>query len=323
MQILKYLLYLMLLSLISIVVYITTLESKFDIVNSYAVNINKKYLKNYFNDPKNWKKINHLQKNDSLNFNEGFWDLQTRLQLTLDSVSTDQSIFKVHLGNDYIGEMAYKYADSTPKISKIYAQFYGQVDFLDKINIFIKGISPNYYFNKIFSSINQQMQNQLNSDFSYNSFAPIKVIKQPKTYFYKSRYAANEILRDNVLSAYQQLSEQINPASRANNSFFIEMLIDQPNRKEYFIGIPVTQKQANLIAADIYLDSIPEAQILQTAFTGDIQFEDAYLKFVKQQVKQQQLQVDFDHKIKIWNTQLKNNNPRNWTFETRYYLLAE
>lgn len=323
MQIIKYLLFLVVLSIVSIAIYISTLESKFNISNNYTVPYKKVYIKNYFNDILNWENITHLQQNDTLLNPSSSFEIQKNVSLRLDSVSSNLSLFSVYLGNERIGKISYKYSDSINKYTQIDARFYGEVTFLNKVNIFLKGISPGFYFNRIFTNLNTKMQNQLKKDFSYTSFAPVKVVYVPKTYFYKSRFANPTISREQIIKAYHQVKNEIGEKYIANNTFFIDLIIDEPNRKEYFIGIPVNTKLANSIGADIYLDSLQTDKVLKTAYTGDIEFEKPYLKSVKKQVDEQQLTIDFTKKINVWNDHLKYSNPKNWSFETWYYIMPE
>lgn len=313
MQIIKYLFLLLLLSIVSISIYILTLDTKFDITTSYTVDIKKVYVKNYFNDIKNWKNISYFQQKDTLQ----------NITLKLDSTSVNLSLFSVYLENDNIGKVAFNYNDTINNSTKIKANFYGEVTFIDKIYIFLKGISPGFYFDKIFTTVNEQMQQQLKNDFSYNFFAPIKVVSIPKTYYYKSRFTNPNISRVEIVKAYHQVKNQIEQRYIANNSFFIEFLVDKTNRKEYFIGIPITQKLTKNLSNDIFLDSLQSDQVLKTSYTGDIQFEKKYLETVKKQVNQQELNVNFDKKINVWNDHLKNSNPKSWSFETWYYLMPE
>ncbi|UYW02318.1 hypothetical protein K5I29_05310 [Flavobacterium agricola] len=322
MQIIKYLLYLIILTFVSILVYIATLENRFDITNNYAVNVKTYYIKNYFNDPLNWANINHL-KNDTLSAPEKFFDSQTDLQLKLDSVATNFTLFSVYLGDDKIGKMAYQFSDSLGTHTEIDGRFYGEVDFLDKINIFTKGISPRFYFSKIFNNINHQMQNQLETDFSYHKFDSIQVIYQPKTYYYKSRFASADFSREEILNAYQLIKSELDTKNASGNIFFIEMVLDTPNRKEFFVGVPVNQKLAPVIKSDIYLDSLRADKVLKTSFSGNITFQETYDKAIEKQIQQQEIKVDYNSKINIWNEQIKFNNPKKWTFETWYYLKPE
>ena len=323
MQIIKYLLFLIVLSVISIAIYITTLESKFSIDNSYTLPYKTVYIKNYFNDVLNWENVTHTNPNDTLFTNNNSFEIQKNISIKLDSVSPNLSLFSVHLGNENIGKISYHYTDSINKFTKVNAKFYGEVTFIDKVNIFLKGISPGFYFDRIFTNLNEKIKNQLTTDFSYNNFAPIKLVYIPKTYYYKSLFAHTNLSREHIIDAYHQVKNQIGEKNIANNTFFIDLVLDQPNRKEYYIGIPVNTKLGNKISNDIYLDSLKTDKVLKTAYTGDIEFEKKYLETVKKQVEEQQLNIDFSNKINVWNDYLKYSNPKAWTFETWYYVNPE
>jgi hypothetical protein len=323
MQIIKYLLFLIVLSVVSIAIYILTLETKFNISNNYTVNIKKVYVKNYFNDILNWENISNIQQKDTLAVANNTFKIQNNISLKLDSVSSNLSLFSVYLKGNNIGNISYQYTDSINKFTNINANFYGEVSFFNKVSIFLKGISPRFYFNNLFTDINVKMQKQLITDFDYKSFFPIKVVYIPKKYFYKSRFTNPTLSREEIVKAYYQVKKDIGDEHIADNTFYINMIIDEQNRKEYYIGIPVTQKLAPKIGPDIFLDSLQTDKVLKTGYGGDIQFEKKYTESVKKQVEQQNLNIDFNKKINVWNNHLKHSNPKNWTFETWYYVIPE
>lgn len=325
MQLLKYLFYLLGLTLVSVSVYILTLEKQFNIKDHFNVNVKDVYTRNYINDLQNWKEIIPFQHMDTTNSKlEKFSVSNDRVSISLDSTNTNNSLFSVYLSGQKIGDLTYTFKDSLKgSITNVEAKFIGEVTFLDKISIFLKGISPNYYFTKVFTEVNDNIQQQINADFSFKNFNPIKIEKIPAQYFYKSRYADSILSREKIMKDYEDIKKQLSQINVLNNSFYINIIKDTPKRKEYFIGIPVKNKTEKVIGVDIFLDSIPSGKVIKSSFEGNIAFENQYKKAVNKEILEKEYQIDPTKTLKVWNDDLKFSNPKKWKFETWYYFKTE
>lgn len=325
MQILKYLFYLLGLTILSISVYILTLEKNFNIQDNFTVNVKDLYTRNYINDLQNWKEILPFQHIDTLNSKfDKFSVYNDRVSISLDSTDINKSLFSVYLSGQKIGDLTYTYKDTLKgTLTNVNANFIGKVTFVDKITIFLKGVSPNYYFSKVFTKVNDNIQDQINIDFNYKIFNPIKTQPLKAHYFYKSRFADSILSREKIMKDYDDIKKSIGEQNLLNQSFYINLIKDSPKRKEYFIGIPVKQKLDNIIESDIFLDSIPAGKVVKTSYQGSIAYENEYKKIVAKEFTDKEYKIDYSKTLKVWNTDLKYSNPKKWKFETWYYFQPE
>ena len=254
MQIVKYLFYLLGLTILSVSVYILTLEKNFDIEDKFIVNVKDTYTRNYINDLQNWKEIIPFQHMDTINSKfEKLSVSNDRVSISLDSTDINKSLFSIFLSGQKIGDLTYVFKDSLKgNVTKVDAKFIGQVTFLDKISIFLKGVSPNYYFKKVFTEVNDNIQSLINTDFNHKVFNPIKTETVKAHYFYKSRFADSILSREKIMADYDDIKKNIGSHNLLNQSFYINVIKDTPQRKEYFIGIPVKAKMDKVIGADIF-----------------------------------------------------------------------
>nr|WP_317632119.1 hypothetical protein [uncultured Flavobacterium sp.] len=321
MQILKYLFYLLALTLVSVSIYILTLEKQFNIQDQFQVDVKEVYAQNYINDLKNWEEMIPTQQIDTLQ-NSSFYSNQ--ITISLDSTYAKNSLFSIYLSGKKIGDLTYTFNDTlNASKTNINSKFIGEVSFFDKITIFLKGVSPSYYFKKAVERVNDNIQNKINTDFNFKTFHPIKTDSISKMYYYKSRFTDTIINRDKIMKDYLSIKKELNKNDILNKSFFIDVVIDQPKRKEYFIGIPVKNKITDKTFIDIYLDSIQPGKILKTSFTGSFAYQNEYTKQVTKEIKQNKFEIDKSKTLKVWNDDLKSSNPKNWTFDTWYYFLPE